>query len=146
MKFLHFILIYIPLFIFSGTAMMGQEVLKSARIEARANRKHLPSLGIPERPHNDADWVIWYKNKIWNEADSLKATPIWQMTVIGKEDLSTVTFPENVMSLFKDWLIEKPEAPLFIVWGPLGDSRYIAVCKKSKGDLNWKSIGFIYPK
>lgn len=146
MKFLHKLLIYILLFICSGSVMMGQEVLKSARIQAKANRKHLPSLGIPERLVGEPDRVIWYKDKIWNGADSLKAVPFWQMSVINKDTLATAGFPDQVMTLFHDWSIEKPENPLFVVWGPMGDRRYIAVCKKTKGSLNWKSIGFIYPE
>ena len=145
MKLLKYILVYICLFVFSGSVMTGQEVLKSAKIQAKANRKHLPSLGIPERIDGEHEGAIWYKDKIWNGADSLKAVPIWQMTVLDKDCLDRVEFPEQVMSLYRDWLIEKPESPLYVVWGPLGDSRYIALCKKTKGDLNWKSIGFIYP-
>ena len=144
MKFLYGILIYISLFILSASDIMGQEVLKSAKIQAKANRKHLPALGIPEHVNNEQDWVICYKDKIWNGADSLKAVPIWQMTVIDKECLGAVEFPNNVINLFQDWLIEKPENPLYVVWGPLANRRYIAVCKKSKGGLGWKSIGFIY--
>lgn len=125
---------------------MGQEILKSSRIQAKANRKHVPALGIPEHVNGELDGVIWYKDKIWNGADSLKAVPIWQMTELDKESLNRVSFPNQVMNLLRDWLIEKPESPLYVVWGPLGNRRYIAVCKKTKSDLNWKSIGFIYPQ
>ena len=125
---------------------MGQEVLKSSKIQAKANRKHLPSLGIPERMDGEHDGVIWYKDKIWHGADSLKAAPIWQMAVIGKDSLDKAIYPSQVMSLFKDWAHEKPENPLYVVWGPMDRSRYLAVCKKTTGDLNWKSIGFIYPE
>lgn len=146
MKILLNLSIYIILFVCSGSVVMGQEVLKSARIQAKANRKHLPSLGLPERLGGEPDRVIWYKDRIWNGADSLKALPIWRMTVLDKENLGTETFPIQVMDLFRDWSVEKPEHPLYVVWGPLNDRQYIAVCKKSKGSLNWKSIGFIYPK
>lgn len=146
MKVLYNILIYLSLLIFSGSAVCGQEVLKSARIQAKANRRHLPSLGIPERISGEPYEVIWYKDKIWNGADSLKAVPRWQMTVIEQDSLDRVIFPDQVMELFQDWAVEKPVNPLFVVWGPWGDRRYIAVCKKSKGNLNWKSIGFIYPE
>ena len=146
MKFLCNFIIYISLFILSGSAAMGQEVLKHAKIQVKANRKHLPSLGIPEHTRDEFNGAIWYKDNIWNEADSIKAVPKWQMTVIDKESIARVTFPDQVMSLFHDWSVEKPESPLYVVWGPLGNSRYIAVCKKAKGSLNWKSIGFIYPE
>ena len=145
MKILFNISIAILLYILSGSDVFGQEVLKSARIQAKANRRHMPSLGLPERLGGDPDRVIWYKDKIWKGADSLKALPFWRMTEISKETFGTYVYPEQVMSLFKDWLDEKPEHPLFVVWGPILDSQYIAVCKRAKGDLNWKSIGFIYP-
>ena len=146
MWLLYNILIYISLFVFSGSVVYGQEVLKSARIQAKANRKHLPLLGIPERVGGEPDRVIWYKDNVWNGADSLKAVPKWRMAVIDKGSLDRVVFPDQVMNLFQDWAIEKPEKPLYVVWGPMDKCRFIAVCKRSKGSLNWKSIGFIYPE
>ena len=146
MKLLYNIVIYISFLILSTPVIYGQEMLKSSRIQAKANRKHLPTVGLPKRTDGESDGAIWYKDKIWKGADSLKAAPIWQMTVINKDSFNTVAFPNQVMNLFQDWIAERPLRPLYVVWGPYGNRRYIAVCKIAKGSLNWKSIGFIYPE
>ena len=141
--------IYFSLLIFFTVlpelSLFGQEVLRSSRIQARAVRKNLPELGLPERSSGEIDPVIWYKDGCWNAADSLKAAPFWVTETIDAESVVKAKIPSEIIEFCKGWVAEKPEGPVHIVTGPVRDMQFIAVCTRTRSSLNWKSIGFIVP-
>ena len=124
----------------------GQELLRPSRIQARAVRKNLPELGLPERNSGEIDPAVWYKDGCWNGADSLKAAPFWVAETIDIESVVKTKMPSEIVDLCREWVAEKPEGPVHVVTGPVRGMQFIAVCTRSRGYLNWKSIGFIVPK
>lgn len=125
--------------------LSGQEVLRSSRIQARANRKNLPALGLPVRDNGEIDPTVWYKDGCWRGADSLSAPPFWVTETIEIDSLVKTPIPSEVAEFCKNWAIEKPQGPVHIVTGPVRGMQFIAVCTRSKSSLSWKSIGFIVP-
>jgi hypothetical protein len=139
-----FTLIFVALL--AEIPLSGQEVLRPSRIQARANRKNLPALGLPERSSGEIDHAIWFKEGRWHGADSLKAAPYWVTETIDVESVVKTQIPPEIIKFCKDWTAEKPEGPVHIVTGPVRGMQFIAVCTRSRSSLNWKSIGFIIPK
>jgi hypothetical protein len=130
----------------SEFSLSGQEVLGPSRIQARAVRKNLPKLGLPERISGEIDPTIWYKEGCWHGADSLKASPFWITETIDVGSVVKTKMPSEIIDFCKKWVTEKPEGPVHIVTGPISDKQFIAVCTRSQSSLSWKSIGFIVPK
>ena len=145
-KFSIYIIAFLLFSILSEVASFGQEVLRSSRIQARAIRKNLPELGLPERTGEEIDPVIWYKDGCWQGADSLTAAPFWVTETIDIESVVKTQIPYEIVNFCKEWTIEKPQGPVYMVTGPLRDMQFIAICTRSRSSLSWKSIGFIVPK
>ena len=140
----HIVLIASALVVAEGT-LCGQEVLKAARVQARANRKHLPALGLPVRTYGNVDHAVWYFAGKWRGADSLKDVPLWTMEKIAAETINDNALPSPVVELCLKWSSEKPKVLVDLVWGPFRDGWFVAICKRTRSDLGWKSIGFVIP-
>ena len=145
-RFCYNIILILAMILLSGYEMSGQEVLKSARIQAKANRRYLPSLGLPIPVNREVDGAIWYAAPKWHGADSLKGNPFWTMSEIDRDNAAKMALPDKVIELCNAWSSEKPIGPCHVVWGPLKEYSFVAICSKTKSDLNWKSIGVIIPK
>ena len=141
-----YIVVLVLLIILPGFSLFGQEVLRSSRIQARANRKNLPALGVPVRNSGEIDPAVWYKDGLWRGADSLSAPPFWVTETIDVESAVKSLMPSEIVGFCKDWVMEKPQGPVHIVTGPLRGMKFIAVCTRSRSSLSWKSIGFIVPE
>ena len=126
-------------------SLSGQEILKASRIQARAVRKNLPELGLPERKNGEIDPTIWYKDGCWHGADSLNSSPFWITETIDIESVIKTKLPSEIVDFCKEWVMEKPEGPVHMVSGPVRGMQFIAVCTRSRSSINWKSIGFIVP-
>ena len=61
----------------------AQEVLRPAKIQARASRRQ-PSLGLPRRLDGQTDPAVWFEVGAWKGADSLKADPFWTMAQVSE--------------------------------------------------------------
>ncbi len=140
-----YIVVMVFLTILPEFSLFGQEVLRSSRIQARANRKNLPVLGVPLRNSGEIDPAVWYKDGIWRGADSLSAPPFWVTETIDAESVVKTTMPSEIVRFCKEWVAEKPEGPVHVVAGPLRGRKFIAVCTRARSSLSWKSIGFIVP-
>ena len=140
------IAIMISLLFLSAFSLYGQEVLRASRVQARANRKNLPALGLPRKVNGELDPVVWYKDGNWRGADSLKAEPFWVTETIDIESLVKVQMPSALVDFCKAWAVEKPEGPVHVVAGPMRNMQFVAVCTRARGDLAWKSIGFLIPE
>ena len=125
--------------------LSGQEFLRPSRIQARAVRKNLPELGLPQRASGEIDPVVWHKDGCWRGADSLNAAPFWMTETIDEESVVKTQMPTEIVRFCKEWVAEKPEGPVHIVTGPVRGMQFIAVCTKARSYLTWKSIGFIVP-
>ena len=145
-KFSIYILLLFFIFIFSEFTMSGQEVLRSSRIQARANRKNLPALGVPLRVSGEIDPAVWYKDGLWRGADSLSAPPFWVTETIDVESVVKTSISSEIVRFCREWVMEKPQGPVHIVTGPLRGKQFIAVCTRARSSLSWKSIGFIVPR
>ena len=141
-----YIFLLIITLISAEISLSGQEVLKSSRIQARANRKNLPALGVPVRNSGEIDPAVWYKDGLWRGADSLSAPPFWVTETIDVESVVKTPMPTEVVRFCREWVMEKPQRPVHIVTGPLRDMRFVAVCTRARSSLSWKSIGFIVPR
>lgn len=139
--------IIIPLLItfMSEFPLAGQEILRPSRIQARAVRKNLPELGLPERINGEIDPTIWYKDGCWQGADSLKASPFWITETMDVESVVKTKMPSEIVEFCREWVTEKPVGPVHVVTGPVRGMQFIAVCTRSRSNLSWKSIGFIVP-
>ena len=144
-KFSTYIIVLIFISLLSDFSLSGQEVLRSSRIQARANRKNLPALGVPVRNSGEIDPAVWYKDGCWRGADSLSAPPFWITETIYVESAVKTPVPSEIVDFCKEWVAEKPEGPVHIVTGPVRGMQFIAVCTKARSYLTWKSIGFIVP-
>ena len=120
-----------------------QEVLRPARIRARALRRQPPT-GLPRRLDGQVDPVVWQDSGGWHGADSLDAAPLWSMASAAGPDGRGV--PAPVPDLCAAWATERPKAPVDIVWGPHDAGWFVAICKKTRGSLGWKSIAFLIPR
>ena len=143
-KYLIYTIILIT--VLSEFSLSGQEILSPSRIQARAVRKNLPELGLPERISGEIDPTIWYKNGCWHGADSLKATPFWITETIDVESVVKTKMPSEIIDFCKEWAAEIPEGPVHVVTGPVRGMQFIAVCTRARSSIKWKSIGFIAPK
>ena len=141
-----YIIILILACFFSKSSLSGQEILRPSRIQARAVRKNLPELGLPERVSGEIDPTVWYKDGCWHGADSLKASPFWSTETIDNKQVVKTKIPVGIVNFCKEWVKEKPEGPVHIVTGPVRGMQFITVCTRSKSSIKWKSIGFIIPK
>ena len=141
-----YIIILFLMTISSEFPLSGQEILRPSRIQARAVRKNLPKLGLPERSSGEIDPTIWYKDGCWHGADSLNSSPFWITETIDIESVVKTKMPSEIIDFCKEWVKEKPEGPVHVVTGPVRGMRYIAVCSRCRSNLSWKSIGFIVPK
>lgn len=141
-----YIFLLIITLISAEISLSGQEVLKSSRIQARANRKNLPALGVPVRNSGEIDPAVWYKDGLWRGADSLSAPPFWVTETLDVESVVKTPLPSEVVRFCREWVMEKPQGPVHIVTGPLRDMRFVAVCTRARSSLSWKSIGFIVPR
>ncbi len=130
----------------SEVSLTGQEILKPSRIQARAVRRNLPDLGLPERTCGEIDPTIWYKDGCWHGADSLKASPFWITETIDVESVVKTKMPAEIVEFCKEWATEKPAGPVYVVTGPVRGMQFIAVCTRTRSSMSWKSIGFIVPK
>lgn len=139
-------IVLFTLIFLSEFSLSGQEVLTSSRIQARAVRKNLPELGLPERNSGEIDPVIWYKSGRWQGADSLKASPFWITETVEVGSVVKTNMPSQIVDFGLEWVSEKPEGPVHIVAGPVRNMQFIAVCTRAKSSIKWKSIGFIVPK
>lgn len=141
-----YIIILFLITVLSEFSLSGQEILRPSRIQARAVRKNLPKLGLPEKNSGEIDPTIWYKDGCWHGADSLKASPFWITETIDVESVVKTKMPSEIIDFCREWASEKPEGPVYVVSGPVRRMQFIAVCSKSRSYLSWKSIGFIVPK
>jgi hypothetical protein len=128
-----------------SVSLSAQEVLSPAKIQARASRKHLPSLGLPIRTDGRIDAIVRYKEECWEGADSIKAVPRWTMWQMKSDDPALPEHFGTILNLFRKWLGEKPKGTVDIVYGPCKGGWFIAACKKTRTDLGWKSIAFVIP-
>jgi hypothetical protein len=141
-----YIFLLIITLISAEISLSGQEVLKSSRIQARANRKNLPALGVPLRVNGEIDPAVWYKDGLWRGADSLSAPPFWVTETIDVESVVKTAIPSEIVRFCREWVMEKPQGPVHIVTGQLRDKQFIAVCTRARSSISWKSIGFIVPR
>ena len=123
----------------------GQEILRSSRIQARANRKNLPTLGVPLRISGEIDPAVWYMDGLWRGADSLSAPPFWVTETIDVESVVKSVMPSGIVEFCREWVMEKPQGPVHMVTGPMRGMQFIAVCTRARSSLSWKSIGFLIP-
>lgn len=126
----------------AASSAVAQEVLRPARIQAKAARRQ-PALGLPIRLDGQSDHAVWYDAGFWNGADSLKAEPFWTMGQVNDAAEKGALTP--ALKLCAEWAAEKPKSAVDIVWGPLRGGCFVAICKKTRTDLGWKSIGFVFP-
>jgi len=107
---------YIILLVFALTlsefSLSAQEVLRSSRIQARANRKNLPALGVPLRVSGEIDPAVWYKEGLWRGADSLSAPPFWVTETIDVESVVKTSIPSEIVRFCREWVMEKPQGPV----------------------------------
>ena len=141
-----YIIVLFLITILSEFSLDGQEILRPSRIQAKAVRKNLPELGLPERSSGEIDPTVWYKDGCWHGADSLKASPFWITEKIELGSVVKTRMPSEIVDFCKEWVTEKPEGPVHVVSGPVRGMQFIAVCTKTRGSIRWKSIGFIVPK
>ena len=120
----------------------AQEVLGPARVQARASRLQT-GLGLPVRLDGQTDPVIWYDAGEWKGAESLMAEPFWRMVQLIDVTVEGALTP--VRELCADWASEKPKRAASVVWGAFRGGWFVAICKKTRSDLGWKSIGFVVP-
>ena len=146
LKYPSYIALLLFLFLLSDMSVCGQEVLRASRIQARANRKNLPALGLPQRASGELDPVVWYKDGNWCGADSLSAPPFWVTETIDIESLVKVQMPSALVDFCKEWTVEKPEGPVHVVTGPMRNMQFIAVCTRARGALGWNRSVSSYRK
>ena len=144
-------------------ALPGQEVLRSSKVVSRANRRFMPAIGLPVRKDGQIDRIVRYREWRWEGADSLRAAaPRWMMLAVHPEGKAvhadgtpadaahqgSLALPAKLapfMELCRQWAGESPKGPADVVCGPLKAGWYLAVCKKTRSSLGWKSIAFIVP-
>ena len=141
-----YIIVLVIISLFAEFSLLGQEVLQSSRIQARANRKNLPALGLPLKDSGEIDPAVWYKDGCWRGADSLSAPPFWMTETIDVESVVKTRMPSEIVDFCRGWVAEKPVGPVHIVTGPVRGMQFIAVCARVRSSLSWKSIGFIVPR
>ena len=140
-KALHIVIVLL----FLSMSLSAQEVLNPARIHAKANRKHLPSLGLPIRTDGGIDAIVRYREERWEGAESAQAVPRWTMWEMKPDSPSVPEYLGAILELCRDWAAEKPKSTVDIVYGPFHGGWYAAVCRKTRSGLGWKSIAFVVP-
>ena len=112
---LYIIVLFFCLFV-TDLPLFGQEVLRSSKIQAKANRKHLPALGLPERANGELDPVVWYKDGNWRGADSLKADPFWMTETIDVDTviMSIGTSPNPLIKSTTEGLQTTPKGGIVV--------------------------------
>lgn len=125
--------------------LSAQEVLSPARIQARANRRLLPSLGLPIRTDGGFDAIIRYRNERWEGSDSAQAEPGWTMLEMKPESSVAPEHLGAISALCRSWAVEKPKGSVDIVYGPFRGGWFVAMCRKTQSRLGWKSIAFLIP-
>lgn len=130
------------LLVAAASSAVAQEVLPPSRIQAKAVRRQ-PELGLPIRMDGRSDPAVWYDTGVWKGADSLKAKPFWAMSAVSEAAERGAFTP--VLKLCAEWAAEKPQHAVDIVVGPFRGGWFVAICKKTRTDLTWKSIGFVIP-
>ena len=124
----------------------GQEVLKAARIRAKGGGRNFPSLGLPVRTVGE-DPVVWYKDRRWRGAESMTSVPFWTLVVPSRDSvLCERSISPEVLKFCQEWIDEKPAGGLELVWGPFQGGYFVALCKKTRSSLGWKSIGLVISK
>ena len=126
-------------------SLSAQEVLSPARIQARANRRHLPSLGLPTRTDGEIDAIIRYRDERWEGSDSVQAVPGWTMWEMKSESPVAPEHLGAIFALCRSWAVEKPKGSVDIVYGPFRGGWFVAMCRKTQSRLGWKSIAFLIP-
>lgn len=109
------------------------------------SRRHLPSLGLPERADHRIDAIIRYREERWEGADSAAAIPRWTMWEMKPDSPAGPEHLSAILELSRHWAEEKPKGTADIVHGPFQGGWFVAVCKKTRSSLGWKSIAFIVP-
>ena len=125
--------------------LSGQEVLSPSKIQARASRRNLPSLGLPIRTDGGIDAIIRYREERWEGSDSARAAPRWTMWQMNHESPARPVHLGAVLEFCRSWAAEKPTGTADIVYGPFQGGWFVAVCKKTRSHLGWKSIAFLIP-
>ena len=133
------------LFLPLSIPMTGQEVLLPAKVQVKASRKHLPSLGLPIRTDGGIDAIVKYREECWEGADSAQSIPCWTMRGMKPDSPSVPEHLGAILELCRKWAAEKPKGTADIVYGPFKGGWFIAVCKKTRSSLGWKSIAFVIP-
>lgn len=151
----------------------GQERLKASSVKAKMTRKG-PRYGLPVRkaPNYEFSERISFKERFWTSYDFNASVPNWitgdidQFSAGDIESCLGRLIPndrnriapgvwEALLGECERWNQERPEGGCGIVIGPLyyhihgpndvPDAFFVAICKKGKYALGWKSIGFIVP-
>ncbi|MBP5720342.1 MAG: hypothetical protein J6W82_04680, partial [Bacteroidales bacterium] len=97
----------------------------------------------PKRLDGQHDPAVWFDVSAWHGADSLRAEPFWTMSRVAAPAGQSALAP--VLKLCEVWAAEAPKNGLDIVWGPFRGGWFVALCKKTRSDLGWKSISFVIP-
>lgn len=126
--------------------LSAQEVLSPAKIQARANRRHMPSLGLPVRTDGGIDPIVRYRDERWEGADSAYVVPRWTMWQVKPESPAAPVHLGAILELCRQWAAEKPKGTADIVYGPYKDGWFVTICKKTRSNLGWKSIAFVIPQ
>ncbi len=124
---------------------VGQEVLPASRIRARAARKNLPAIGLPVRTDGESDPVVRFRDRQWSGADSPEAAPRWIQWTASEKDIAGPPLPAPLADFCRDWASGKPSGSLYLVSGPLQGGLFLALCRRDRSSLGWKSIAIVVP-
>lgn len=138
-------ILLIALLLLQAWTVVGQEVLNPSRINARANRKYLPALGLPQRSDGEIDAVIRFRDGRWEGRNSAQSTPNWTMFVMGPESPAEPKEIGAALEFCRKWANDKPKGHSHVVYGPFRGGWFVAVCKKDRPPLGWKSLAFVIP-
>ncbi len=126
----------------------AQEVLSPSRIHAKSTLRQ-PPLGLPKRMDGQSDPAVWFDTGRWKGSESMLTVPFWTMEQIPDQGHNPDIYGNDVLApvlaLCAGWASERPNNPVDIVWGPYHGGWFVAICKKSRSVLGWKSIGFVIP-
>ena len=139
-------LIYaIVLAVLSSGGIRAQEVLSPSVVSSRARLKNLPALGVPCRADGSYDPVVMFSQGSWSGSASCDAPPQWTMFMLDEDG----PVPQEILAPFlavgRKWAGEKPRAKVFVVYGSLGKGHFVAICKKARNALGWRSLAFAIP-
>ena len=134
------------LLLLAAAPLSAQEVLRASRIQVKGGHRHLPALGLPVRTDGTVDGVIRFRDGRWTGADSPAASPRWTMWPMTRDSLARPEAVAPALEVCRKWAGEVPNDPASVVYGPLRDGWFVAVCKKIRRAPGWKSIGFFLPQ